>query len=355
MSARRILALMGREYAHGSRELMFIMAVVIPLLFSLVIALLVGTLAAGLPRLGVLDLGAAAGERSALPARLAARESIEFCSYADEQALRGDVQRGALDMGLVLASGADATLLQGQETAMQVLVWGESLLKHRTALSALVAGEVMDLVGLESPVRIETVLLGNEPPLPWGTRLFPMLVMSAILLGGTMVPAAALVQEKQARTLRALTTTPMTFAEVLVAKGAVGASLSLIMGVIILIGNGALGSQPGLTLGLIALGSLLSAELGLILGVLVGDISTLFTVIKGLGILLYAPALVYLFPSIPAWIGRLFPTYYMLAPILDTSLHGAGWGDIAGDVAILAAVTVLAGVVVALLARRDPA
>jgi hypothetical protein len=37
--------------------------------------------------------------------------------------------------------------------------------------------------------------------------------------------------------------------------------------------------------------------LGIILGVLVKDISTLFTVIKSLGIFLYAPAFIFMFPN----------------------------------------------------------
>jgi hypothetical protein len=57
MKARRVAVLVGKELVYGSKNLMFIFAVVIPLLFSLIISLLVGTLFAGKPRLGVADLG----------------------------------------------------------------------------------------------------------------------------------------------------------------------------------------------------------------------------------------------------------------------------------------------------------
>jgi len=46
---------------------------------------------------------------------------------------------------------------------------------------------------------------------------------------------------------------------------------------------------------------------------LVKDINTLFAIIKGLGIFLYAPAIVSLFPELPQWIAKVFPTNTSLA------------------------------------------
>ena len=61
--------------------------------------------------------------------------------------------------------------------------------------------------------------------------------------------------------------------------------------------------------------------------------------IKGLGIFLYAPALVYMFPEIPAWIGKIFPTYYIIQPVMDIIQDGAGWMDVLPNLGILAALT----------------
>jgi ABC-2 type transport system permease protein len=68
--------------------------------------------------------------------------------------------------------------------------------------------------------------------------------------------------------------------------------------------------------------------------------------------LLYAPAIVYLFPEVPAWISRVFPTYYMIGPIVEVSLNNAGWGEIYPDVIILCILIAVLIAVTALILRR---
>jgi ABC-2 type transport system permease protein len=150
-----------------------------------------------------------------------------------------------------------------------------------------------------------------------------------------MVPATSLVEEKQKRPLQAVTITPATVSELLAAKALLGILLSLFMGVLTLILNRAFGNEPGLLVLILALGSVFSALLGLLLGSFVKDINTLFTITKAGGLLLYAPALVYLFPQIPQWIGRIFPTYYMINPLVEVTQRGASFADVWPDLAIL--------------------
>jgi ABC-2 type transport system permease protein len=91
---------------------------------------------------------------------------------------------------------------------------------------------------------------------------------------------------------------------------------------------------------------------GMIFGALVRDMNTLMTVIKSTGILLYAPAFVYMFPELPQWIGRLFPTYYIIEPVLEITQNNAGLADIALDLVILVGLIVVTLVVAAQLAAR---
>ncbi|MCA9988942.1 MAG: hypothetical protein KDE59_31765, partial [Anaerolineales bacterium] len=108
---------------------------------------------------------------------------------------------------------------------------------------------------------------------------------------------------------------------------------------------------------LLVLGAILGAAGGILLGIFAKDINTLFATIKGLGILLYAPAIIYLFPTVPQWIGRLFPTYYIIAPITEITQNGAGWSVIADEVIILLVlILALIGIVayvVNLAGKRD--
>jgi len=347
MKWRRLAALLGKEFMFGSKSFMFIFAVVMPVVVSLFISLLAGTLFAGKPRLGLADLGS-----SSLPGRLSELSYLVSRAYDTPEQLRGEVERGALDMGIVLPAGFDAALQRGETTDLELYLWGESLLKHRTQLGVTLVREMVALAGRQIPVETATILLGDKANIPWDVRLFPLVVIMAIALGGMMVPATSLVDEKQKRTLQALTTTPASLGEVLLAKGAAGALISLVMGSVILAINSAFGAHAGLLLLILGLSAVFAATLGVIMGLWMKDITTLFTAFKSIGILLYAPAFIYLFPQLPQWVARIFPTYYMIGPIVNMSVHSATWPDVAGDVYILCALIVLAIGAAALVVRR---
>jgi ABC-2 type transport system permease protein len=61
---------------------------------------------------------------------------------------------------------------------------------------------------------------------------------------------------------------------------------------------------------------------------LVKDVTALFTVMKSLGIPLFAPGILYIFPNLPQWISKIFPTYYAIQPVLDITQNNAGFSDI---------------------------
>lgn len=226
------------------------------------------------------------------------------------------------------------------------------MLKHRTVLAVALVRGIIDVAGREVPVETELVLLGDEANIPWGVRLFPLVVVITIFIGGLMVPATSLVEEKMHRTYRALLTTPASLMDILTAKGLTGVILALVNGLLILFINSAFGAQPALLVVLLVLGGIFAAAGGIIFGVLVKDLNTLFTVMKSMGIILYAPAFIFMFPEVPQWIAKLFPTYYVLGPIVDLTMNNATWSDIAVDVYILIALIVALIAIAGFLARR---
>jgi hypothetical protein len=64
-------------------------------------------------------------------------------------------------------------------------------------------------------------------------------------------------------------------------------------------------------------------------------VTTLFAVWKSAGILLFASAIIYMFPQILEWVGLFFPTHYVLQPIIEISQVGADRSNIATNVFIL--------------------
>ncbi len=339
MSPRRVGVLLGRELRHGSKNVIFVFALVVPVVLSLLVSLLFGTLFSGKPKLGITDEG-----NSELPRLAASLDAVTLRQYATVAELRQAVERGAVDLGLALPPNFDEEVKSGETARLAAYLWGESLLKNRLILGTTFAVLVREIAGQEAPVDIQTTTLGNAQSIPWEDRLLPFLVLMAIVLGGSMVPATSLVLEKQKRTLGALVITPTSLADVFLAKGLLGAALGVLTGVLTLLLNRAWGGQPLLLLLVLSLGGIMAATFGILLGAFVKDINSLFATLKGIGILLYAPALLYLFPEIPDWIGKIFPTYYLLAPVVEISQRGGTWSDVAWQIAVLV------GLIVALMA-----
>ncbi len=347
MSLRRISVLVGKELWQGPKNFIFIMAIAAPILISLVLSLVFGTLFSEKPKLGIMDEG-----QSQLVAMAQELDSVITREYGSISVLKQATESGAVDMGIVLPDGFDAAVSRGEKVEIEAYIWGESLAKNRIILPATIADLVREMGGQEVPVEIESVTLGNEISIPWSDRLLPLIVLMAVFLGGSMLPATSIIDEKQKKTLEALVVTPTTIGDIFIAKGLVGIVISLFMGVAILVLNQAFGAQPLLLVLVLALGAIMAVEVGLLGGALIKDITTLFAIWKSGGILLFGPALVYMFPQIPEWVGRVFPTYYVIQPIVAISQQGVGWSDIATNVFILIGLNLILGGVVMLVLRR---
>jgi len=347
MSIRRVAILLKRELFQGPKSFIFLWSVVLPIVMSLVLSLVFGTLFSDKPRVGIADEGS-----SGLVSLARDSQSIDLKEYGSAGDLEHAVRIGALDFGVVLPDDFDTLVTQGQHVEVTAYVWGESLAKHRIIAQVTLLDLVRELSDREAPVDISIKPLGDEASIPWSDRLLPLLVLMAVFVGGMFLPATSMVTEKQKRTLEALTVTPTTLQEVVLAKGILGFIISLTMGLIILALNQAFGGQPGLLVLMLALGAVMASLLGLILGSFAKDMSSLFAVWKTGGILLFGPAIIYLFPEIPQWIGKVFPTYYLVEPVVRISQEGGGWPDIAAHVFVLVGLDVILVGVVALAIRR---
>lgn len=225
-------------------------------------------------------------------------------------------------------------------------------MESRAILGTSILALFRDVAGYEPPVKIVTTTLGAAQTLPWEDRLLPFIVLMAIMIGGMMVPATSMAQERQDRTLVALTTTPTTLGDVLTAKGMVGVFVASTMSVITLALNRGFGEDAILLIGALILGSIMAVTFGLLLGVMTKDINTLFGTIKSMGLILYAPALIFMFPAIPQWIARLFPTYYIIRPVIEITQMGADLEDVLPELIILVLLIVALIGITAYAARR---
>jgi ABC-2 type transport system permease protein len=336
MNLRRTGTLFGKEVRYGSKGYIFIVAILLPLVMSLLINLIFGTLFSSKARLGVVDEGA-----SQTLAILENNPALTVQRYADDAALRAAVADGKDDIGVIFPADLDTAILDGTATDLTGYVWGEGLAKNQVTIGVALTDAFRQLAGLETPVTFNTVTLGGEATIPWNDRLLPLIVLMAVFLGGLMIPATSVIVEKTQRTLNALLVTPASAGEVFLAKGTVGFAVALVMGVLMLIINRAFGVHPGLLVLVLAIGGVMAVTVGLLLGAYIKDFTTLFAIWKSGGVILFAPVVVYLFPGIPRWIAYLFPTYYFVQPLVDISQSGGGWPEVALNVIVLAALDVI--------------
>ncbi|HSV86405.1 MAG TPA: ABC transporter permease [Levilinea sp.] len=347
MSLRRIGVLLHKEIVQGPKNFIFIFGLVMPVILTMVLSLILGTFFKGKPRLGVVDLG-----DSVVADIVSENAALDVKSFSTARELEDAAERGAIDIGIVLPYGFDRLVKSGDPAEMTTVLWGESLMEHRITLGTAIIQAIREVTGQEAPVEVQQVIVGDAVAIPWEERILPFIVLISILMAGLMVPATSLVAEKTKHTLSALSVSPTTLFEIFAAKGLLGVMMSMFGGIMILVLNRAFTGHTLLLLFVLLLGALMSSSLGILLGAAVKDISVLFAAMKGLGIFLYGPAIVRMFPEIPQWTAQLFPTFYILQPVLDITQENASLADIAVNVSILAALIVVLWIAITVVSQR---
>ena len=335
MNPNRTWQVLRKDLRLGPRSPLLLWALVLPVALTLLVRGVFGDLFADEPRLGVVDEG-----RSAVTAAALDLEGVEVRLIDDAGALEAEVREGRLDAGLVLPAGFDEAVRAGERPELPLRVSGESLPSGRALLAVSLLGTVRDVSGDEATVTVEITDVG-EATLPIDLRLLPLLVLYAVAIPGGMVPAASLVEEKEHGTLQAVLTTPTSIGEVLFAKGVLGVVLGMVAGLMTLVLNDAFGPAPVAVLLAITLGAVMMAELGLILGAWARDTNTLFAAWKAAGLIVFLPAIFFLWPGLPNWPAYLMPAYYFLQPAYAVGVDNAGLADVALELTIGLGICVL--------------
>ena len=339
--------LLRKDLGVGPRSPIFLYAIVLPVIITLLIRVVFGSLFDPAPRLGIVDEGDSQIVRNA-----GAIEGIEVHYPASAAALKEQVENNDLDAGLVLPAGFDGALQAGQTPSVQFFFGGQSLASNRVVLGVTMVDLIREVAGSPAPIDVETVTVGEGDAVPIVSRLLPLIVLMAVLIAGALTPATSLVEEREKRTLSALLVTPVGLGDVLLGKGALGFFLAVATGIVTLVLNGALGANPAALILVLALAALMSAEVGLILGAIAKDTKALYTIWKSGAIVLVAPVIFFIWPNLPQWIAKVFPTYYFLSPLFDIAIRGAGLADVWGELAIGFGACIVLLPVVYTLARR---
>ncbi|MFQ5891493.1 MAG: ABC transporter permease, partial [Candidatus Methanofastidiosia archaeon] len=298
-----------KDIIMTTREAVFIFWVIIPILGSLILNAALGSVGTGTPSMGIIG-----GDD--FVSVLENDTSIRVTVFSSEKDLREAVLLGEYDSGLIVPS--EAEFLEGK--IPKLLISGESLLNERITIGAALLGAFREFSGAEDLVTYETILIGEEE-FSLQTRITPTFLIVAAIVGGLII-SMSLIEEREKKTLYAVMVTPITPLEVILAKSLYGLFLGLVLGILILILNNSFGGELYLVMVFLILGILFSVGIGLMAGVVMDNITDLLARMKIFNIFLWFPAIVILFPQIPQWIGKIFPTYYFVHPILLITQKG---------------------------------
>ena len=346
MSIRRTLKILLKDLRLGPRSPIFLWALIYPAVITLVVQVVFGNLFESRPRMAIVDQG-----RSEISERMSGLEDIEVTLLDSVPELKQRVEGNDFDAGLVLKDGFDTAVRSGRKPLLEFYIGGESLAADRIVLAVATLDVVRQVEGKVPPVEVEVNTIGDAEALSLSIRLLPMMILFALLIAGMFVTAFGLVDEREKKTLDAVLVTPVKLSEMLVAKAGLGFILAVLMAYVTMLLNGAQGSQPAALFVALIIAGLMSAEFGLIYGIVAKDSRTLFTMMKTLNIFLLAPVIFYIFPDWPRWIAKIFPTYWLINPIFEIAAKNANLAEVGSELSI--AIGICALLIIPVLALKQ--
>jgi ABC-2 type transport system permease protein len=319
MNVSRLVSMTRKDVVLVTRESFFLFMIIMPILMTLALNAALGSVGTAKPTVAVYG-------GSAFVPLLEEEPSIELTIVLSEQELRDKVLQGEYDAGLIF-EGSDP------ESLPTLVISGKSLLNDRITIGATLANAYRKYLDIENAVTFDTRIVGTEE-FSLKIRLIPFLLIIATVVAGLII-SSSLIEEREKKTLNAVLVTPITPLEVVMAKSLFGLFLGLILGILILALNGSFTGGIYLILFFLILGTLFTVALGLMAGVVMENITDLIARMKLFNLFLMFPAFIVLFPQIPQWLGRFFPTYYFIDPILAITQKGAVWSDVWWEAVIL--------------------
>lgn len=346
MKISRILKILIKDLKIGPRSPILLFAIAMPFLITFLVRIVFGSLFEPTSRLGIVDFG-----DSMIVKQAQNFDGIEVALLDNVEDLKKKVELNDFDAGFVLIEDFDELIQLDEKPKLEFFVSGESLASDRIILSVLTIDLIRQVEGLEGLVDVEIISLGEEY-LPLSERLIPLILFYALFIAGVFVPAMSIVEERERKTINAMLATPVRLSEIMIAKAMLGFILAGLMSLVTLALNNAFGSELFALLLALLVSITMILEFSLIFATISKDAKSLFTLIKGLGFVLFAPAIFYIWPDLPQWIAKIFPTYWMIEPIYKVGVGGGNFNDIKFDLLIAVLICIALIPIISFLSKR---
>ena len=275
-----IYTIVRKDLALGPRSPMILFGVVMPLVMTMVVRLIFGSLGTDDARLALVY-----EDGSALAETLMGLPGLRTTRLESASALEAGVLAYDFDGGVVIPPGFEAAMRDGAQPRLGLSLSGESAASDRLFVVLGLLQAARRFEGRPPPVELVVERLEEPDPIPMATRLVPMLAFFSFAVAGLYVPATLLVEEKERRTLSAILATPASLGDVVIAKAVLGIVLSLSIVAVTLALNDVRVESPAALAAAILVGAVFWSLLGVTVGLAARSAEMLFAVVKGAGTL----------------------------------------------------------------------
>jgi ABC-2 type transport system permease protein len=275
--------------------------------------------------------------------QLTENEGADIKMFDDEEALKQAVLGGDYQAAIALPPDIMTKWAVGEKPEIKVYYASAAPAEINAAIVALV--KELSYAQTGQALNFETTdeilgpdMLGSQIALR--DRMRPLLAVF-ILIVEILTLSSLIATEIEQGTARALLATPLSTADLFIAKGLLGVGLALGQSIIFMAVVGGFSHQPLIILLTLLIGSIMVVGIGFLLASIARDV----TAVTGWGLLiliiLAVPGFGTAIPGLISNWAKVIPSYYLTDTVSRVANYGAGWGDIGVNLAVLTGFTAL--------------
>jgi hypothetical protein len=276
-------------------------------------------------------------------AQLTDESGMEIKLFDTEDALKQAVLEGEYTAGIALPADIMAVWASGGQPTIAIYYPSSSPTEVADAIAALVKELAYAQTGQALAFNVNAEVLGPDmlgSPVPLRDRMVPMMAIFILLLE-IMSLASLITVEIEQGTARALLATPMGIGDLFTAKGILGGVLAMAQVIIFMLLVGGFSHQPLLMLVTLLAGSLFAIGTGFLVASLARDVMAVTGISLVIFVVLAIPGFGSLIPGMLSGWAKAIPSYYLTDTINRIANYGAGWGDVALNLAIVSGIAAL--------------
>jgi ABC-2 type transport system permease protein len=270
-------------------------------------------------------------------------EGLILRMFASEADLQAAIQAGDEQIGVALPEDFVQQIRSGAKPRARVYIQSEVPEEFRDIYSLVIEEMSYFFSGQTLNIEAEEIVMGPDmagQQIPPRQRIVPLLAVF-LLMVEMMGLASLLTGEIETGTLQALMVTPLTTVGLFISKGIAGVLLVFFQVALIMLITGGFRNEPLLLIVALLIGALMVTGTAFLISAVSRDMLTVIAWGMLAMFLMAVPSLNILMPGLTTQWVRLIPSYYLIDPIYRIINFGAGPADVAVQLLILLAFSII--------------